>query len=411
MAETKLRVAVREFSDFENAFAEQIALYRQAHPDVEFEAVPFDVHSLHAELFKKDGLKRGTWDIGFISTDWTAEAVETGSVVNLSPYMSAKPVADWPEGWAASITEPLIFDDGLYSLPWHDGPECLIYRRDLFEDASEQEAFRNQYGYELKPPRTWKQFTDIAKFFTRPEKGLYGTLIAAFPDGHNTLYDFALQVWSRGGELTDANGVPQLTSKAALDSLEFYRRTIADASLCYPGSAELDSTRSGDVVLSGSIAMMVNWFGFAARCDRPGSPLQGRIAIAPIPSEEGVTSASLSVFWTLGIGSGSEQKQAAYDFLHFLTSEERDLGIVKHGTVGVRLSTWRHPQLRQEVPVYGKIEEISLGARKLPRSTALAKYADVLNDMVVEALTTSESSIDILTRAQQRVEKQGILLK
>jgi multiple sugar transport system substrate-binding protein len=408
MAKIRLRVAVREFGDFESAFAEQTALYCEQHPDLEFEAVPLDLHTLHAELFEKNGLRSGAWDIGFLSTDWIAEAVDDGVVEELTPYLQQKPIADWPQGWARSIVDPLVFQDKLYTLPWHDGPECLIYRCDLFEDAKEQEAFRHRYGYELKPPVTWEQFTDIARFFTRPAENLYGTLFAAFPDGHNTLYDFALQLWSRGGKFEDKEGNAILDTPEAAAALDFYRSTIRDASMCYPGAEQFDSTRSGDVVLSGAVAMMVNWFGFAARCDRPGSPLRGKIAIAPIPADAGKPMASLSVFWTLGIGIGSKHKQIAYDFLHFLTQPELDLGIVKHGTVGVRLSTWRNAELHQQIPAYGKIEEISLGARKLPRSRNLPAFAEILNAVAVEALTTQEPSVSILAKAQQRITAQRI---
>jgi ABC-type glycerol-3-phosphate transport system substrate-binding protein len=104
--------------------------------------------------------------------------------------------------------------------------------------------------------------------------------------------------------------------------------TIRDTSRCYPEAEKLDSTRAGGVFLSGAVAMMVNWFGFAARCERPEAPLRGKVAIAPIPSDEGKPPASLSVFWTLGIGSGSKHKQAAYDFLHFLMQPDLDFGIV-----------------------------------------------------------------------------------
>ncbi len=409
MPNTRLRVAVREFADFENALAEQITLYREHHPEVEIEAVALDLHKLRGEMFDKNGLRSGAWDIGYITTDWLAEAVDDGAVEELTPYLQKKPVADWPQGWARSIVEPLIFGDKLYTLPWHDGPECLIYRRDLFEDAGEQERFRNRYGYELKPPATWKQFTDIARFFTRPAENLYGTLFAAFPDGHNTLYDFALQLWSRGGEFEDKNGKAVLDTPEAVAALDFYRNTIRDASMSYPGAETIDSTRSGDVVLSGAIAMTVNWFGFAARCDRPGSPLRGKIAIAPIPADEGKPPASLSVFWTLGIGTGSKNKQAAFDFLHFLTQPEMDLGIVKHGTVGVRLSTWRNAEVQKQIPAYGKIEEISLCARKLPRSRNLPAFAEILNDVATEALHTTEPSAEILARAQQRINAQRIV--
>lgn len=411
MPNTYLRVAVREFDDFENAFAEQIGLYGKLHPEVEIEAVPLDLHKLHAALFETNGLRSGTWDIGFISTDWTTEAVADGAVEDLTPYMEKKPVPDWPEGWARSISEPLFFNGKLYTLPWHDGPECLIYRRDLFEDSSEQTAFSNQYGYDLKPPANWKQFTDIARFFTRPEKNLYGTLFAAFPDGHNTLYDFALQLWSRGGEFEDAHGNAVLDTPEAIAALDFYRDSVRDASMCYPGAEKYDSTRSGDVVLSGVIAMMVNWFGFAARCDRPGSPLQGKIAIAPIPAAEGKTPASLSVFWTLGIGTGSKNKQAAYDFLHFLTQPELDLGIVQHGTVGVRLSTWRSPEVQERIAAYRKIEEISLNARTLPRSKNLPAFAEIVDGVMVQALNTQEPSAGILARAQERITQQRIMFR
>jgi multiple sugar transport system substrate-binding protein len=408
MPNTRLRIAVREFVDFENALAEEIAVYCERHPEVEFQAVPLDLHKLHGEMFEKNGLRNGTWDIGYVSTDWLAEAVDEGAIEELTPYMKEQPVADWPQGWAPSIVEPLMFGDKLYTLPWHDGPECLIYRKDLFEDAGEQKSFRNQYGYELKPPANWKQFSEVARFFTRPAENLYGTLFAVFPDGHNTLYDFALQLWSRGGEFEGAGGKAILNTPEAAAALDFYRNTVRDASMCYPGAENFDSTRSGDVVLSGAIAMMVNWFGFAARCDRPGSPLQGKIAIAPIPSDEGKPPASLSVFWNLGIGTGSKNKQAAYDFIHFLTQPEMDLGIVKHGTVGVRLSTWKDAQVQKQIPAYAKIEEVSLGARKLPRSRNLPAFAEILNDVAMEALKTDEPSAAILAKGQARIDAQRI---
>ncbi|MGH9587686.1 MAG: extracellular solute-binding protein, partial [Acidobacteriaceae bacterium] len=321
------------------------------------------------------------------------------------------PIPDWPQGWARSIVEPLYFGDKVYSLPWHDGPECLIYRRDLFENAAEQAEFRNRYGYELKPPATWKQFADIARFFTRPGKNLYGTMFAAFPDGHNTLYDFALQLWSRGGELEDERHNALLDTPQAIAALDFYRNTIRDASMCYPHAEKLDSIQSGDVFLSGAIAMMVNWFGFAARCDRPGSPLRDKVAIAPIPADEGYPAVSLSVFWTFAIGSGSRHKDVAWDFIHFLTQPALDKGIVRHGAVGVRLSTWRDPEVQKNAPVYSKIEEISLGARKLPRSRNLPAFAAIVNEVVTAALTSDRASAEILREAQQRISAQGIIFQ
>jgi multiple sugar transport system substrate-binding protein len=86
-----------------------------------------------------------------------------------------------------------------------------------------------------------------------------------------------------------------------------------------------------------------------------------------------------------------------------------DKGIVKHGTVGVRLSTWRDADVQKQVPAYSKIEEISLNSRTLPRSRNLAAFAEVIDSVMVQALTTDEPSSAILAKAQKRIVEQKIV--
>ncbi|HTT90351.1 MAG TPA: extracellular solute-binding protein [Acidimicrobiales bacterium] len=61
-----------------------------------------------------------------------------------------------------------------YGVPQWTNVEILYYRKDLFEDTTEQANFKSKYGYDLSPPTTWQQFTDAAQFFTRGTT-LYGT--------------------------------------------------------------------------------------------------------------------------------------------------------------------------------------------------------------------------------------------
>ncbi|MER3486474.1 MAG: ABC transporter substrate-binding protein, partial [Chloroflexota bacterium] len=156
-----------------------------------------------------------------------------------------------------------------------------------------------RYGEPLAVPTNWSQFERVARFFTRPERGVYGTIFAAFPDGHNTVYDFCLQLWTRGGELTDAAGTPTLDTPQARAALDFYRQLVNDRSVTPPGLTEIDSVKSGERFATGSIAMMVNWFGFAAVCEQPGCPVKGKVGVAPVPAGEGGQSTSLIVYWLL----------------------------------------------------------------------------------------------------------------
>jgi multiple sugar transport system substrate-binding protein len=396
----RLRIAVRSFAGFESALAAQIAAYRRLDPEIEIEVASFELRDLEDAVLGEDGLRTGAWDLAIFPTDWIGRAVQSTSLELLARWMQAAPLPGWPAGWPASLREPLRYSDGFYCIPWHDGPECLIYRKDLFEDAVEGRAFEQRFGRKLAPPTTWQEFHEIARFFTRPEQSLYGTLFAAYPDGHNTLYDLVLQVWSRGGELYTSNGTPTLTSAEAVEALDCYRSIVNDPQACFPGCAQVDSIRSGDIFLSRQVAMMVNWFGFAARCDRPDSPLQGKIALAPIPGGEVGQTASLSNYWVIGIGAGSSEKPASYDLLRHIASPEMDKLTTLHGAVGVRLSTWNDPWVLEHVPIYRELERLSATASTLPFCDDLPAFAEIVNQVTVDALGTDESSESILQRAQ-----------
>lgn len=406
-----LRIALRNYADFENALTEEARLFESSHPGTKVELISVGIHELYKSAITDGGLHDGRYDLALLVTDWLAEAHDAGALEDLHPWQMRIPIHEWPEGWPRSLVQPLIFGDHLTSLPWHDGPECLVYRTDLFEDPANRRAFRAQFFRDLAPPTTWEEFEQTARFFTDPSIGRYGTVFAAFPDGHNTLYDFALQLWSRGAEITDDSGRPFLTTPKVLSALEFYRRIVRDPALCHPKSPQLDSTQSGDVFLAGEVAMMVNWFGFAARSGREGSPLAGNVAIAPIPTGYGANPVSLSVFWALAMGRGSRCKELAWQFLRYIASPERDLGITRHGTVGVRLSTWRNPELQSRIPVYREIESISLGARVLPSGPQMASFAGIIDQVITRALTTDEGSAAILEAAQREIDSRGILLK
>ena len=234
--------------------------------------------------------------------------------------------------------------DAIYGIPYHDGPECLIYRSDWFADPAEQPALRSApTATRCGLPRTWEQFEHIARFFTRPDEGRYGTDFAAYPDGHNTVYDFCLQLWSRGGELHDAEGArPSIPRSRTPRSI--FTAGGSDRTPTPPDLEPIDSVKSGELFAEGPIAMMVNWFGFAAYCEQPDSPVKGQVAIAPIPAGPGGDSASLNVYWLLGIAAGSKHQDAAYAFVKHCATPAMDKLTTLAGGIGCRLSTWATPR-------------------------------------------------------------------
>jgi multiple sugar transport system substrate-binding protein len=411
VARERLRVAVRTFDPFEQAIEKQFHAFEEAtKTGLELDAVALDLNPLRETLFDDGGLRDGTWDVAFLNTDWIAESVETGSVVDLRPLMTDRPVPGYPEGWAPALLR--LQDDGehVWGLPYHDGPQCLIYRRDLLEDESERAAFRRAFGYDLAIPTTWEEFVDVARFFTRPGEDLYGTIFAAFPDGHNSVYDFCVQLWSRGGELIDAEGRPLLDSPQAAAALDFYRTAVADRGLTPPDLHEVDSVGSGELFAAGGVAMMANWFGFAAVLEQPDQPLKGKVGIAPLPRGRRGRRVALNVYWILAVAAGSERIDQAYDFVRFAATEPMDKITALEGATACRRSTWQDPEVNELVPFYKELDELHAEARELPSSPRFPALAHIIDGAVQRAITTADDTRLILADAQAEVDASGIRL-
>src|SRR5262249_12418519 len=141
----------------------------------------------------------------------------------------------------------------------------FAYRKDLFEDPAEKGAFRERYGYELAPPKTWEQFRDVAQFFTRPEKGLYGAaLYYAGLDGYDDVtMAFDQILWSFGGQWSDpATGTVEgvLNSPQGVKALEFFARELKQYTP--PGSESYGLFQATEPFSSGKVAMAQNWYPF-----------------------------------------------------------------------------------------------------------------------------------------------------
>jgi len=384
----RLRIAVRRFGPFESAIAAQFADFvRTTGVDAEIEAVAMDLNPLHDSAIAERGLATGDWDIAFLNTDWLAEAVADGLVEDLTPHLARAPIADFPEAWSPSLTGLQRFGGGFWAMPYHDGPECLVYRKDLI----------------AKPPGSWEEFHALARQHHDPANDRYGTVLALFPDGHNGFYDFCIHVWSRGGEVFDVDGRPDFTSPAAQAALDFLRTLATDQDAIAPDCRALDSVQSGGLFAQGKVALMANWFGFAAYADTAeDSRVRGLVDVAPLPAGAGGRSISLNVFWVLAIGSGSANKQLAWDFLRHCATAPMDRLTTTEGAIGVRRSTWVDPEINARLPYYHRLEWLHDHAREMPLTSDLARISHIVDDMMTAAVTTDRSTAELLAEAQAR---------
>lgn len=399
----KFRIAVRKFGPFEAAIRQQWdAFDAQARTGLELDAVALDLHPLEDALFASGGMADGGWDVAFVATDWIAAMREQKCAVDLKPLLDGEPPEDYPDGWSESLLRLQRIDGAVLGVPYHDGPECLIYRRDLFEDPALCRRFQNEYDHPLAPPTTWTEFHEVARFMQTAVEGLYGTVFAAYPDGHNSVYDFLLQVWTRGGELAGADGELKFSTPQAHEALSFYREILNDTHAVHPECRSLDSVAAGARFAAGEVAMMVNWFGFAAHAHTAEeSAVRGLVNIAEVPAVAPQFRASLNVYWILSIASGSAHRDLAWQFLRHCQTAAMDKLTTTSGAIGCRKSTWADPDVNAAIPFYRRLETLHASAREIPQRADWPRIAAIIDALVTATISTETPISELLAHADE----------
>ena len=203
------------------------------------------------------------YDMVVGDSQWVGTSSSQGHYVDLTDFLNENNLTD-------SVTEATLTYYGEYpagsgtywAFPTEGDANGWAYRKDLFEDADEMAAFEAEYGYPLAPPETMDQLMDIAKFFTRPDEGLYGSAIYTQADYDALTMGFQNMLFSYGGDWSDENFNPDgvINSPEAVAALEFYKELYE---CCQPpGLSNAFFAEVNDAYIGGQAAMGMNYFAF-----------------------------------------------------------------------------------------------------------------------------------------------------
>ena len=402
MRPDQFHIAIRKFDPFERFLKARWKDFCAATDcRLTLNDAAMDLPELHRSLLTENGLKNGRWDLALISSDWITAAVNAGAVLPIEPLIRQ---TGYFAPWPASLLRSQHKGNCHYGVPFHDGPECLIYRKDLFEAPRHINGFLDRFGYVLEPPKNWNNFFDIARYFQGAEPGLSGTALAAYPDGHNAVYDFCIQAWTRGVDFQGPELTINLDKKALIEGLQFYRKLATGGSAVHKDSSSMDSVRLGEAFARGELAMMINWFGFATYAAQlEKSPVKDKIAVAPIPHKAGAQPVCPNSYWMYCIGSGSPHPGIAMDFIDFCTQPAYDIELTLNGGIGCRKSTWHDPVINEQLPFFHHLEAIHEHARELPDWPGWPSIAQIIDEIMLQVTGSNKDIKEILAAGQQKI--------
>lgn len=270
---------------------------------------------------------------------------------------------DWQD-IAAVYRERLMTWDGKVIAQTIDGDvHTGTYRKDLFGDPAEQAGFKARYGYDLAPPETWRQYYDIAEFFTRPDRNLYGTAEAFVRGGQQFWYFFSHAATytnnpnNPGSMFFDPDTMDaQVDNPGWLKALEDYIRSVKFAPA---GSLAWDSGAIRTAFAGGQVAMNIDWGDTGTiAVDPKQSKVAGHVGFFILPGSDEIwnyKTRSWQKFpqvvhspfmayggWVASVPASSPVQDCAWDYIAWYASPQNSAADVTTGGTGINPYRYSH---------------------------------------------------------------------
>lgn len=236
-------------------------------------------------------------------------------------------IAGEEDAWLEPVVGLYTNAEGLYAMPWYSGGAHMAYNKEIFETA----------GVDAASLKTWDDFVAACETIVGAGAADFCFSPSAKYAG-NFYYNWGSIVMGMGGQLFDAEGNPVFKdNQGALKAFEMLQNGVK-AGYFDPAGVALDDYETLIEFGAGTTAMMINstWSATQANKNDELSAVTGKVGYILIPGSEGIESSGFLYAGGLGVLKTSENKEAAKQFVAFLTSEEAQK---HHAIEGANLPT------------------------------------------------------------------------
>ncbi len=312
----------------------------------------------HSEAVNKVMLdlnsKRGRYDFILQPHRELGRFVENGHLTVIEKFMSDPKLRD------PGFKPKEVLYQGLWKeISWYGGKAYgfpftaltmyMWYRQDLLDDPKERAGFKAKYGYDLKPAATWQEYTDISEWFTRPDKGFYGTAIQG--KRHEALwYEWLNFLYSFGGDMMDVKAGSEcgpiiVNSPQAIAATEYYKSLMAYSP---PDTLNYFWDDVMALMQQEKVYQMIMWNDatYAVAEDASQSRVAGRMGFDIVPQGEGGKTGQVEG-WTYLIPAYAEDKEAAYLFIQWMMGFDQQLEQHMNGGATSRPDVYAHPDVQK----------------------------------------------------------------
>jgi len=351
--------------------------------------------------------REGEYDVVSWVVMWKGEYVSKGLLTPLSRFFTSGSLVD-PEYDIDDIADAYLQNGGvvggkkgylpgksgaLYGIPFGAETSILAYRKDIFEEHG------------IAPPATYDALR--AAMRTLHAAGV-PAMTSRGKTGHQVTAGWLLHLAPLGGKVFDDQWNPVFNNAAGVEAARVMRE------IAQTGPTGVPSFGFGEAAaafLGGDAAMYLDTLKIAAMSRDPKqSKVDGKVGFALHPV--GTRCGSETGGFAVGIPANSQNQEAAFLFIQYITSKAGDRRMVELGGDPVRMSTIEHFKDRfAEYPVI--LDQLPCADPDwrplIPEWNEL--NIDVLGQALTQVITTDEPIQPIMDAAAEKaraiMEREG----
>lgn len=280
--------------------------FTQKHPDIDVRFVSLPENEARAKITASVASGGGEFDVVMISNYETPLWAPNGWLTDLEPYI-AKTEGYEPDDFVPTIKDALTVDGSMYSVPFYGESAFLVFRQDLFEAA----------GLEMPERPSWGELREFAEALHDPDGGMTGLALRGLAGWGENLAPMDTVINTFGGRWFDMDWTPSLESPEVREAVTTYVDTVR--TFGQPGAATSGFGDCLNLVSQGNAAMWFDATSMVSGIEDPrSSTVVGKTGYALGPTEL-TDSTSWLYSWALAIPETSEKKDAAWEFIAWMT--------------------------------------------------------------------------------------------
>lgn len=342
---------------------------------------PSSSTEVHQALVQQLARRNGTPDVFTQDVVWIAEFAGAGWAMALDEYFAPSVQSQFFPGLIAACT----YNNKLTALPWFVDSGMLYYRKDLLE------------GIGAKPPETWDELTASAQEIQKSGKADFGYLWQG-KQAEVLVCDLVEAIASNGGSILSPDGKKgTLNDDKAIAAVQFLYDTINKTKISPSDVLSWDEEPSRQPFTAGRSAFLRNWsYVYGIAQDKSASSVVDKVGVVPLPHFAGGKSAACLGGYQYGINAATKNKEAAVDFLTWMSSPETQLHFaLQLGIAPTRPEVFDNAQLGKEQPFMQQLKSVFTGATPRPVTPKYAQVTLAIQSGVSKALVSGNIKAEL----------------